>query len=156
VRLYNIFLDDYRQPMDAYSYTKDMRYVGLDWIVVTSYPEFVKLVKSEFIAGHQLNVVSFDHDLADGHYHKNMQEGVLNYDATSFTEDSEKTGYHCAKFLAEFLIEYKLPTPKWMVHSMNPVGKENITAYMNNFEKFRRDDSRTGENKAVRAGDTAD
>jgi hypothetical protein len=77
------------------------------------------------------DLVSFDHDLADGHYHKNMQEGKLNYDAESFkSDDYNKTGYHCALWLRNLCYFNLVPLPKWYVHSANPVGTENIVALL--------------------------
>ncbi len=124
-----LFLDDDRNPKEclSYMYTRigklnPIYYEG-GWLIVKNYPEFVKAIDTfkEFITH-----VSFDHDLADGHYHKNMQEGVLNYDAEDFNDDLNKTGYHCAKYLKEAYEKEKRKLPVMFVHSMNPVGTENI------------------------------
>jgi hypothetical protein len=42
----------------------------------------------------------------------------------------EKTGYDCAKWLVEYCVEHGLKFPEYVVHSMNPVGKENILSYV--------------------------
>ena len=125
-----IFLDDYRIPADClkYMYQRIGKlnpiYNDSEWIVVKNYPQFVRAVirfKGE------ITHVSFDHDLADGHYHQNMQEGTINYDSEDFNNDDiNKTGYHAAKFLKELYLENKLELPIMFVHSMNPVGTENI------------------------------
>jgi hypothetical protein len=39
---------------------------------------------------------------------------------------SEQTGYHCAKWMKDFYQENKIELPIIFVHSMNPVGAENI------------------------------
>lgn len=48
----------------------------------------------------------------------------------------EKTGFDCAKFLVEYCMENNLKLPEFYVHSMNPVGKDNIVNYLNNFKKY--------------------
>lgn len=126
-----LFLDDYRQPNVCATYMH-LRIGALnpiyleDWEVVVNYPEFVKFVTEH--AG-ELEYVSFDHDLADAHY-TTMQEGDLDYEAE--TADREKTGWHCAKFLIDHYKEKNLKLPKVIVHSMNPVGTDNIISL---FEK---------------------
>jgi hypothetical protein len=85
---YKLFLDDMRIPANVFTYIKNPIYLDPDWVIVTNYDEFVKVVEEKGIP----DVVSFDHDLADEHYgmHENLDEM-----AYSFYE--EKTGYHCAK-----------------------------------------------------------
>lgn len=124
-----IFLDDFRKPVDcvAYMYKRIGAAIVLyksDWIVVKNYPEFraaVDKYKGE------ITHVSFDHDLADGHYHRNMQKGVINYNSADFnSDDYNKTGYHCAVYLRDAYQADGLEMPVMYVHSMNPVGAENI------------------------------
>jgi hypothetical protein len=134
---YNLFLDDFREPVDAFNYTKDTDFNLLKWTVVRDYTEFVMYIKNMHTDGYFPEVVSFDHDLAEGHYHKNMQQGVLNYEANDFIPDANKTGYHCAKWLTEFCMDNKLELPKFKVHSMNPVGKENINGLLESFKKHQ-------------------
>jgi len=67
--------------------------------------------------------ISFDHDLADEHYGK---------------DTGEKTGYTFAKWFCDYVIDNDLELHKdfgFFVHSMNPVGAENIKRYMENFLK---------------------
>lgn len=125
-----LFLDDVREPHDCLQYmykrigAANLLYDNPDWIVVKSYPEFVKAVKK--LKG-KLSHVSFDHDLADGHYHKNMQEGTINYHSDDFNEDDyNKTGWHAAKYLKDMYNEEGIEYPVMFVHSMNPVGTQNI------------------------------
>lgn len=125
-----IFLDDYRSPIDClkYMYQRigDLNpiYNDAEWFIVRSYPAFVKAV--DRFKG-EITHVSFDHDLADGHYHQNMQEGVIDYDSVDFnSDDFNKTGYHAAKYIKDVYGSYKLDLPIMFVHSMNPVGTENI------------------------------
>lgn len=138
---YKLFLDDYRRPIDCAQYmhtrigTENPIYLQNDWIVAVNYQHFVRIVNKLGIP----KFVSFDHDLADGHYHQNMQEGVINYDSTDFQNDAHKTGYHCAKWLIDKCIESGAPLPKYYVHSMNPVGTENITSLLKSYEKHSTD-----------------
>jgi hypothetical protein len=126
---YKLFLDDIRQPIDCFSYMhgrigKSVHiYLEKDWVVVKNYPQFIACIDKNGLP----ELISFDHDLADGHYHKNMQEGMLNYDSSDFHDDDlNKTGYHCAVFLKGRCAELNTPLPKCIVHSMNPVGVQNI------------------------------
>jgi hypothetical protein len=44
----------------------------------------------------------------------------------------EKTGYDAAKWLADHCAEKGVKFPRYVVHSMNPVGKERIDSYIEN------------------------
>lgn len=58
---YNLFLDDFRVPMDVLRYMpKYQYYVDKEWDIVRNYDEFVKIVTEKGIP----QAVSFDHDLA--------------------------------------------------------------------------------------------
>jgi hypothetical protein len=124
-----LFLDDYRTPNNCISYMHTRighlnPIYNEDWLVVKNYPEFIQAIDK-----HKGNIshISFDHDLADGHYHKNMVEGNLNYDSEDFNcDDYNKTGYHAAKYFKNLYDKEKLEYPILFVHSMNPVGTENI------------------------------
>lgn len=116
----NLFLDDFRYPDIClmYMYPKigveARMYVEEDWTIVRNYNEF-----KEAILKHAGNIekVSFDHDLADEHYNQN------SWGSTTY---KEKTGFDCAKLLLEHYQSKNLKLPKIYVHSMNPVGTENI------------------------------
>jgi hypothetical protein len=41
---YNLFLDDFRVPQDAFHYTKVVEYMKLDWVIARSFDEFVKII----------------------------------------------------------------------------------------------------------------
>lgn len=135
---YRLFLDDIRMPYDAgnYMYPVELRkeYRLYEWVIVRNYPEFVKCINGNGLPTH----ISFDHDLADGHYHSNMVGGELNYEGDSFQDDLNKTGHHCAKWLCDYLSENELPLPTCFVHSMNPVGKENIQSMLGCFQRACR------------------
>ena len=121
-----IYLDDIRTPVDS------------SWIVVRSYDEFVDKVKE--IGFENIELVSLDHDLGDGamdEYHNNV---APNY-KLDYENIKEKTGYDCAKWLCEYWqemnlkFEHKQPFPEYIVHSFNPIGKQNIISYIENFKK---------------------
>jgi len=77
------------------------------WDVVRSYDEFVAYIEANGMP----DVISFDHDL-----------GFTFWDEVCF----EKSGYDCAKWL----VKKGLRLRQWFVHSMNPVGRENIHALL--------------------------
>lgn len=130
----NIFLDDYRQPQDAYSYTKNEIYLTEKWEIAKNYNQFRKKLLFKLSKGWELGIISFDHDLCPGHYHKNMQEGIIDYKSTDFHKNEHKTGYHCAEYLINYCKKYKIPMPKYLCHSANPIGKENILNLLKNYE----------------------
>jgi hypothetical protein len=132
---YNLFLDDFRSPMDAFKYTHNTLYNNLRWVVVRSYDEFIQEITNKFDEdGAFPELISFDHDLADEHYAPTMYEGPDAYNR-NYSRFKEKTGYECAKWLVDFCIDHKLKLPDYLVHSMNPVGKQNIIGYLSGYEK---------------------
>lgn len=121
---YNLFLDDFRKPSDVPLYIPMAGYyTDREWIVVRNYNEFVRTIIDEGIP----QAVSFDHDLADEHYN----------DFHGYNEYQEKTGYHCAKWLIDYCIDnnQELPTAIF-IHSMNPVGAQNIASLFNTYRKI--------------------
>jgi hypothetical protein len=128
---YNLFLDDVRVPsMCSYVGKDSAVYFDLEWEIVRNYDQFVNYITENGLP----EVVSFDHDLAEAHYHESMYKGGKVY--MKYLETvSEKTGMDCAKWMVEYCIDKGLPVPIWYVHSMNPVGKENITSYITNYLK---------------------
>lgn len=98
-----LFLDDIRNPSLFYS-------IDDDFHVSRTYDDAVEFVKSHGIP----DFISFDHDLGD-------------------INPNEKTGYTFAKFLIEYMIDNDcLKQFKYVVHSANPVGKNNIEKYLEN------------------------
>lgn len=120
-----LFLDDKRTPKKQLNFT-----------VVRSYDEFVDYIYNNPLPA----IISFDHDLADEHYadylsdqnfEKDDKDVTLKYD-----EYKERTGLHAAQFLVNWCINNELQLPKCYVHSQNPVGAENIIAYLNRYLEF--------------------
>ncbi len=111
---YKLFLDDERSPYKVHWIEMPLG----PWDIVRSYKEFVEFILKNGIPAH----VSFDHDLADEHYHNN---NTADY--------KEKTGYHCAQWLTEYCLDNNLPFPPFTEHSLNPIGRENIATLIESF-----------------------
>lgn len=118
----NIFLDDIRNPVDTFNYTKDSDYLKLKWTIVRNYDEFVKVVTEN---KNDINTISFDHDLADEHY--------INSNPGSYTE---KTGYDCLKWLCYYIMGENLDIPLIKIHTWNPTGFDNMSGFLRNFYKI--------------------
>ncbi len=102
------------------------------WQIVRSYKEFTEFITSYYKEKRELpDLISFDHDLANEHYeYFTLNPNRFMDDYTQFTE---KTGMHCAKWLMLVCeknnIDFKFV--KFCVHSSNPVGAKNIQTYLN-------------------------
>ena len=125
--MYNLFLDDIRDPQDVYSYTGNPIFLNEDWVIVRTYNEFVKYVEENGLPG----MVTFDHDLADFHY--GVQDHV---DQDYYDLCKEKTGYHCALWMINYCLDNELKPPKRVyIHSMNGPGARNINSLFTTYEK---------------------
>lgn len=110
---YKLFLDDYRDPPKG------------DWVIVRSYEQFCAVIEKQGLP----EVISFDHDLSDEHYFSSLGFGI------EYDKYLEKTGYDCAKWLIQYCFSRALKLPSWRVHSMNPVGADNILNLLADYEK---------------------
>ena len=128
---YNLFLDDFRMPKDAFEYMKLPIYISVEWIVVRNYYAFIALIEGKGIP----DIISFDHDLAYEHYDPKIVEGEP-YEKI-YDMFREKTGYHCAKWLIDYCIDNneKLPA-EIFIHSMNPAGSMNIKSLFETYFKL--------------------
>ncbi|RQP15800.1 MAG: hypothetical protein EAS52_13900 [Parapedobacter sp.] len=63
------------------------------------------------------DLISFDHDL-----------GVDENGETKLS------GYDCAKWLVDYVMDHQVPLPRVLCHSQNPVGKENILKLFENYK----------------------
>lgn len=121
---YLLFLDDIRHPSDVlWEYFPR----NLPFRIARNYQEFAQMVMQHGVP----QFVCFDHDLADDHYAAMLQEvagHAANYGAVP-------SGYDCAKWLVEYCHQNSVKFPDYVVHSMNPVGRERIIAYINNAKK---------------------
>lgn len=131
---YNLFLDDIRDPKNKeqmghmkHKLGRDfIIYDKFDWMVVRNYDAFVDAIKRHGLP----DFISFDHDLADEHYCPPAEYETYD-DWVAAQNFKEKNGYEAAKWLKEYCINNNLKLPKFIVHSMNPVGTENITKLLN-------------------------
>lgn len=123
----NIFLDDIRNPDEAFLYTKNNVYLNKVWTVVKNYKEFVELLDKIKNDGNKIGTVSFDHDLAIEHY--NVPFEIFNT-YSSEQLNMEKTGYDCVKYFTNFIDSNNMHIPGILFHTMNPVGKEIMTNYI--------------------------
>lgn len=113
-----LFIDDERNPMDVFWMDGPAAalYFYEDWYIARNILEV-----RELLANFGMPIfISFDHDLGA----------------------NEPTGYDIAKELVEFDLEprYNLKFPEdfaYVVHSKNPVGKQNIVSYLDNYFKQR-------------------
>lgn len=136
-KTYNLFLDDFRIPKDAWNYKYYKPYLTEHWKIVRNYDEFVSYIKRNYKKGHFPKFISFDHDLAAEHYAP-REHWSEKYDAWATSQEfKEKTGMECAKWLVDFCIDNEIELPDFMVHSMNPAGAENIQSLLDNFKKHQ-------------------
>jgi hypothetical protein len=117
-----IYLDDVRTPVDP------------TWVVVRNYDEFVNIVNKFGLEN--IALISLDHDLGDSamkEWHTNVYHNyTLNYDNIT-----EKTGYHCAKWLVEQWLDGK-PVVDVYTHSANAIGSANIMGIINNYRHINK------------------
>jgi hypothetical protein len=125
--MYNLFLDDLRDPRTSQFLTNQDFYRNTKWVVVRNYDEFVSYITENGMP----ELISFDHDLADEHY------GMVDQlDEIEYLMYQEKTGYHCAKWLIEYCMDNNLVPPDYLVHSMNTAGATNIKYLIENYKRF--------------------
>lgn len=113
-----LFLDDYRFPYDCthidFDYTVDT------WIVVRDYNSFVEIIQEE-----KFDIISFDHDLDRSSTFECIRCST-NKDKFDYSRVKEKTGLDCAKFAKKYFKSIKKKFPKYLVHSLNNQGRQNI------------------------------
>jgi hypothetical protein len=135
-KYYHLFLDDERMP-------KDVKWVDLPpvaWTIVRSYNEFVATIERDGLP----QTVTFDHDLADEHYQeyhvahddKMLTKGTFRYDKMK-----EKTGFHAAKWLAQYCVDKNLPIPVYYAHTMNHIGKANIVSVLESAKRVMKEEA---------------
>lgn len=116
-----IFLDDIRNPNDVKVYLPEkeqIKYLCREWVIVRSFSEFKTYIENNEIPTH----ISLDHDLGCNEY-----------------GEEYPSGYHACKWLGHYLRKkesYGLPIV--LCHSQNPIGKENIEYYWDNFLKSKK------------------
>lgn len=127
-----LFLDDLRNPIECVDYMKnrcvDSEIYKTYWCVVRSYVQFIKYIEENGLP----SIISFDHDLGDSPELRSIIPIEEWYD---LEESKEYTGMDCAKWLVNYCLDNSFPLPKYIVHSANPVGKENIESLFLSFLK---------------------
>lgn len=134
---YNLFLDDQR---NANTFLKDIH----TWVTVKNYNDFIKTIKQRGLP----KFISFDHDLDLEHYP--IFEGNINFGKPyeiPYAKYREKTGYDCAKWLIEYCLDNKVSLPDFQIHSMNPVGKDNINKLLIGFRNYQQKEKNENENE---------
>ncbi len=121
---YNLFLDDIRVPEDV----TWIKLPKVEWVVVRNYDEFIAKIWNDGIP----SFVTYDHDLSDQHYQTITES---NQGRIDYNKYREKTGYECAKFLINECNKKFIKHPRFTVHSMNPIGRQNIVSYINSYNK---------------------
>lgn len=108
---YRLFLDDERMPPND----------GHEWVIARNINDVIDIIENMGMPDY----ISFDHDLGE------------NWIVTG-------TGYHVAKHLVDLDLytDYKFPEKfSYYVHSQNPVGKKNIETYLDNYLRFKKENS---------------
>lgn len=130
-----IFLDDVRNPKDCLSYMhtrigKLNPIYDEDWVIIRNYEDFTEVIEQAHLLEQDITHISFDHDLADEHYSygRDTAQAWTEYHSD---EGHEKTGLDCAEFVKDFYKQNGLKLPIMFVHSMNPVGTQNIINLFN-------------------------
>ena len=129
-KYYHLFLDDARDP-------KDVKWVELPpvaWVIVRTYEQFVETIQRDGLP----QTISFDHDLADEHYkeyHCAHDEKMLSHGTIRYDRFTEKTGYDCAKWVAQYCVDNNLPIPLYYLHTLNGVGRKNIFSILESARK---------------------
>jgi len=115
--MYNLFLDDIREPENITIYKK----AKYNWIVVQNYDDFVNYIEENGLP----NMISLDHDLHFEHYAAMGKR--LKF--------KEKTGYDALIWLCEYIEKNNLEIPKIKFHTSNFVGMKNMNNYLYDFEQ---------------------
>jgi hypothetical protein len=133
VKSYNLFLDD-----DENRIPHKLSWIELplvEWTIVRSYDEFVATIKRDGLP----KIVSFDHDLADEHYMEYQRAhspNLIGERKIQYEDFTEKTGYDCAKWLGNYCIDNGLQLPLYYIHTLNPIGRQNIFSALENARKY--------------------
>ena len=118
----NLFLDDIRTPSMAHNASKGL---GLDysptvnWVIARDYFEFVEIVNKYF---YEIELVSFDHDLA-----------------CVDSDGREWTGKDAADYLINYCLDHNTHFPDWYAHTDNTAGRQNIIGSIKGYLKSIED-----------------
>jgi hypothetical protein len=127
---YYLFLDDERDP-------KKVTWVDLplvEWIIARNYNQFIDIIQKNGMP----EAISFDHDLADEHYQEYHRAHTISsptYGTFRYDTLKERTGYECAKWLAQYCVDKNQKIPQYYIHTMNPIGGSNIISILESAKK---------------------
>ena len=112
-----LWVDDMRDPITnewTNWFIKNVGAISSDaFCWVKNFDEF-----KEYIDNYgRPRVICFDHDLGE-------------------TGENERNGLTCAKYLVEYCMKHNLDIPEYCCQTSNPVGKENISLFLNNYHKI--------------------
>lgn len=126
---WSLFLDDVRKPNQVI-YPRDIAYLTIGMRIARSYDEAIGMVEAYGCP----QFISFDHDLAEEHYSGDWSKHAA-------WQNSRGTGYHFAQWLIYKDLDQKgkfFPDNfKFFVHSMNPVGAQNIRELFNSYFQYK-------------------
>lgn len=125
-----LFLDDERDP---YKVSWVEMPLG-PWEVVRSFDTFVGWIEKYGVP----SFVSFDHDLGLESM-RIAQSNPALLKGNKYDGLKEKTGRHCAVWLVEHCLENGIPIPEYQIHSINPIGAENIRSVMESGKRVQND-----------------
>ena len=126
-----LLLDDIRDSRDCYLYGERMtlkQASGIPhdiWVVVRNYDEFVKYLEENGIP----DVVSFDNDL-DPYLEIVQERNMCASGFYDFRSLPNKTGCHCAEYLAKKCIRENHEVPEYYIHTMNSLARPIIAKIM--------------------------
>lgn len=117
-----LLIDDSRNPLEIcwvdFDYTTDT------WIIVRNYDDFVKALQEE-----RFDIISFDHDLDESSTFECVRCNT-NKEKFNYSKVKKKTGLDCAKFAKEYFESQGKEFPKYLVHSLNEQGRQNIIDFL--------------------------
>jgi hypothetical protein len=127
---YNLFLDDDPKRIPGKLFWIQLPVV--DWVIVRNYEEFVHTIERDGIP----SMVSFDHDLGEEHYQEYHRVRATDFkEPIDYSRFKMKTGYDCAKWLANYCVDNGVPIPVYYVHTLNGPGGANIFSIMESARK---------------------
>jgi hypothetical protein len=123
--MWNLFIDDERNLQDVTWAPRRMqeRYREQQWTVVRNRDQAIQAIINHGLIAP--NFISFDHDLGN----------------------NEPTGFNIAQWIVDQHMDGNLEIPAdfdFYVHSMNPVGRENIERYLRNYIRHLEYDGQRG------------
>ena len=124
-----LWLDDIRNPLED-NWLVFSPITPNEVIWVKSYNEFTRWININGLP----EAICFDHDLGMEIALEARSKGMSKR-ASRKLKQEEKTGYDCAKWLVEYCMINNKELPLYNIQSANPVGKQNIQSYLENFKK---------------------